>query len=108
MEEKLFVCEWCGKEFLAKRTSARFCSTACRVAHHREKERFAESYKQKYDDQTELPADVSISDLAEATIEVRSAAALFSAGAMTGPPKLRELCSRVGTKLLSALESEGL
>jgi hypothetical protein len=32
------TCEWCSKEFIAKRSSARFCSTRCRTAHHRAKE----------------------------------------------------------------------
>lgn len=29
------VCEFCGRTFYAKRSTAQFCSDKCRVAHHR-------------------------------------------------------------------------
>ena len=29
-------CIYCGQKFLAKRADARYCSSACRVKHHRE------------------------------------------------------------------------
>ena len=32
-------CEWCGNVFAAARTTARFCSGRCRVAHHRAEHR---------------------------------------------------------------------
>jgi hypothetical protein len=30
------ACEQCGSKFHAQRTTARFCSARCRVAHHRQ------------------------------------------------------------------------
>jgi predicted nucleic acid-binding Zn ribbon protein len=29
------LCQWCGRDFVAKREDARFCSPACRVGNHR-------------------------------------------------------------------------
>jgi len=30
-------CGWCGEEFAARRSDAKWCSTACRMAAHRRK-----------------------------------------------------------------------
>lgn len=35
MSLQIKVCDWCGGEFAARRSDARWCSTACRVAGHR-------------------------------------------------------------------------
>jgi len=48
MEQKTIVkkCAFCNKDFVGARSTAKFCSDACKVANHREKKAKLESYKQ--------------------------------------------------------------
>ena len=36
-QHKQSLCQYCGKSFIAKRSTAKFCSTTCRVEAHRKK-----------------------------------------------------------------------
>lgn len=95
-------CEICGREFVAQRTTAKYCSNRCRVmakrGHGFEGEVLA----------PEPSASLSMGEVEEVVSRAHCAAADLSRASMLTPAPLCLSLKRVARKLSDALGSEGL
>ena len=99
-------CEWCGKPIEPKRRGRppRFCSSACRIAAHRD-----ESGSIALDAPVPpAPRHVTEREIAGAVVQARGAQATFDAGSKAGPRPLRALCDRLAEGIGEVLGREGL
>jgi hypothetical protein len=94
-------CEYCGREFEARRSTARFCSAACRQRHHR-----ALAYSG-----TELPRptmSMSKEDALQIVTRAHEVASDMSRASMLVSAPLCLSLAKVSAAIEDALESEGL
>lgn len=96
----IVVCEECGKQFEARRSTARFCSSRCRVRHHRAKEPIMPAARP-----APLP-DSSFEDVAEAVGQARAVSNSFAILSESAPRPLRPGCRRIGEAITRAIEDE--
>ena len=92
-------CEECGRPFEAKRKTARFCSSNCRLKAHRA------SHPLVPDAPPELPS-ASFDDVADALDDARRVSNTFAQLAFTAPRKLRPRCARIGEAITAAIRRE--
>lgn len=100
-------CGWCGREFRATRSDAKYCSPACREAHWRKASTKAYVLPPQ---RPYLPESrpASESEIVGCIASVRQSAAALSAASLTGPPRYRAICGRISSGILGVLEVEGL
>lgn len=94
-------CEYCGREFEAKRSTARFCSATCRSRHHR-----AMAYTGKG-----IPRPVmsmSKEDALQIVTRAHEVASDMSRASMLVSAPLCLSLAKVSAAIEDALESEGL
>ena len=94
------ACEECGKLFEAKRSTARFCSSNCRLKAHRAGHPLIPDLPQ----QPERSA--SFDDVANAVSDARRVSNTFSQLAFTAPRKLQPGCGRISEAITKAIENE--
>ena len=95
-------CEVCGREFMAKRSTARFCSSTCRSRSFRGYE---------YDGELQPPtAQASMSDdeVLEVVRRAHDCASDMSRASMMTPSPLCLKLRRAARKMEEALRGEGL
>ena len=100
-------CAWCGREFTATRSDARYCSSTCRKRHERRgsTHAFIRPPVAKYEYEGRPPGEGEVVD---AVMELRRAVCTLSAASVTGPVDYRPLCGRLSHAVAGVLEVEGL
>lgn len=101
-------CPVCRRRFAPRRSDQVFCCGNCRKR----------NWKRRHARDSLVPLaappegwrdhPVTTDELAEAVVAARSLVSAFSAGAITGPPELRPLCSRLSEGIAEILAEEGL
>ena len=98
MAEK--TCEQCGRVFEAKRSTARFCSSSCRIKAHRAKVPIMPAV---------VPAPfpmASFNEVAEAVGKAREVSNEFAQLSVSAPQPLRPGCRRIGEAITRAIDDE--
>ena len=93
-------CEWCGKPFEARRSTARFCSKRCRQAANRRGRAIVPD--------SPLPPmpPASFEDVVEAVSDARKVSNTFAQLAHRAPRKLQPGCGRIGEAIARAIDDE--
>ena len=97
------VCPMCGGQFHAQRSSAKFCSTKCRVQAHRGVAPIAPDAPPVIEQRT----GSVVEDVALLVGEARQLSGAFVQQADSVPVPLRAGCERIGRSIHAALEREG-
>lgn len=100
-------CGWCGREFDAQRSTARYCSQRCRNAH---KYAYRHGLREGVwaPPPPPAPAPTGRGDLCRLVATLRGCAAELDGMGATGPTETRELCRRLARKVVEALGEVGL
>ena len=95
-------CILCGQTFHAKRSSAKYCSSGCRVRAYRS------GVPQLPEQPPIIPQQTEdeVEDLAVLISEARQLSGAFIQQANSVPVPLRAKCARVGTGIRESLERE--
>ena len=93
------VCDECGRPFEAKRSTARFCSSKCRLRNHRRLTPMAP-------DAPPSLGSASFDDVAAALDAARALSNEFAQLSYTAPRPLRPGCSRIGEAITKAITDE--
>ena len=100
-------CGWCGRRFVAQRSTARYCSERCRNAH-----KYAARHGMRDGSFVESaplpPTGMTRDDVCRVVVQLRGCAAALDGAAERGPRETRELCRRVSRGVLAALGEVGL
>lgn len=96
------TCEICGREFVAKRSTARYCSATCRKRKERGYAFVGELEPPAYT--ASMPED----DIAAVIQQAHSAAADLSRASMLTPSPLCLSLGRASRRIEEALRGEGL
>lgn len=102
--ERTARCLMCGREFTARRSTARFCGATCRSAWNRM------HVGPRAPRPTPAPAAQTPGEgeVAELVKRAGGIVAGFSAAAAGGVPALRPMCQRLADGIGAALDAEGL
>lgn len=105
-------CDYCGREYAAKRSTSRFCSDHCRnysriytvrreIPTVRQNQNSAETAKTG-------PRKITRRQIADSVVAIRGGAQTLHAGADLAPEDLRDLCRVLSIRVLNALDEVGL
>lgn len=101
-------CDQCGREYMARRKTSRFCSDKCRVNAARGK--IPTDYQNA--DLPEITREgakkITRRQIADSVVAIRGGAQTLNAGAEHAPEDLRELCRVLSVRVLNALDEVGL
>lgn len=96
-------CAMCGQQFHAQRSTAKYCSTRCRVQAHR-------GYAPMLPDAppvVDAKTNSAVEDTALLIAEAKQLSAAFLQLSKAAPLQLRAGCERMGASIYAALEREG-
>ena len=93
-------CRQCGQPFEAKRSTALYCSSRCRLRAHRKSEPVVP------DAPLPKPVPASFEDVADAVDDARSLSNRFFQLESTAPRQLRPGCGRIGDAIRRAVTEE--
>ena len=95
-------CEICGREFVAKRSTAKYCSDRCRIAHHRG------GIIIGVPEQPNLTVSMTDEEVSGIIQQAHATASDLSRASLYTPSPLCLKLRTVARKLESALRGEGL
>lgn len=96
-------CEMCGHPFHAQRSTAKYCSTRCRVQAHRGYAPICPDAPPVVSPKT----DSALDDTALLITNAKQLSSAFAEQAKVAPLQLRAGCERVAVAIFAAIESEG-
>lgn len=111
-----FTCKYCGKTFFAKNSTAKYCSTSCRVMGKRKRDReTAKASAPRITDirtakpeEPKRPKRVSADSISLQVASAHGMVAFFDAASLKGPEGTREACGHIARGFQSTLEEIGL
>lgn len=111
--DTIMKCPVCGRSFVAKRSTAVYCSSACRAASHRRRNLeddlgyIVQAVRMAPPRPVE-PRPATVDNVADAVMQARAASTALRRYALSGQPSVRALCMRVAQGIDDALREAGL
>lgn len=111
-----FTCKYCGKTFFAKNSTAKYCSTSCRVMGKRKRDReTAKASAPRITDirtakpeEPKRPGRVSADSISLQVASAHGMVAFFDNASLNGPDEMRSACGHIARGFEATLEEIGL
>lgn len=107
------ICAYCGKLFVAQRSTAKYCCDLHRAKdrRRRQREELTERQRAAFEGRKAAPLkDIEISDedVLGFMMDIKAATSALIDASSRANPHLRLLCGRVGMRIRDVLNEEGL
>lgn len=111
--EKTKTCPVCGNRFAAQRSTAVYCSSACRAASHRRRNMeddlgYVIQAVRMAPPHPVAPKPATVDNIADAVMQARAASTSLRRYALNGQPAVRAMCMRVAQGIDDVLREAGL